>query len=202
MLIGLTGGIASGKSTVARFLAERGAAVIDADSLGHRAYEPDTPAFRAVVAAFGAEIVGEDGRIDRRRLGARVFNDPAELTRLTDIVWPEIRRLALEDAEKIRAERPETPIVLEAAVLLEAGWEDMVDEVWVVLVEPEVAIARLASRDGLDREQALARIRSQMSNAERAAQARVQIDNSGSEVDLRAELDRCWSELPRRAPAE
>ena len=94
IVVGLTGGIASGKSTVARALALRGAHVIDADKLGHRAYEPGTRAHREVIATFGAEVRAADGTIDRAALGAKVFGKPAELKRLTDIVWPEIRRLA------------------------------------------------------------------------------------------------------------
>lgn len=171
--------------------------MIDADLLGHRAYEPGTRGFDQVVEAFGLEVVGEDGKIDRRELGARVFGKPDALRRLTDIVWPEIRRLALEEAARIRGERSKTVIVLEAAVLLEAEWDDMVDEVWVVVVEPEVAIARLAERDGVDREGALARIRSQMTNRERAKRAQVVIDNSGSEAELREELDRHWGRVAR-----
>lgn len=93
MKIGLTGGIASGKSTAGRYLAQLGAHIIDADQLGHRAYEPDTAAFADVVATFGADVVGGDGRIDRKALGGKVFGDPQALSRLTAIVWPEIRQI-------------------------------------------------------------------------------------------------------------
>ncbi|MEZ5557540.1 MAG: dephospho-CoA kinase [Pseudomonadales bacterium] len=198
MIIGLTGGIASGKSTAARYLGARGAYVIDADKLGHRAYEPDTAAFAAVVGAFGKDVVASDGQIDRRVLGGKVFGDPAALKRLTDIVWPEIRRLAeLEIAGARRAE-PDRPVVLEAAVLLEAGWQDMVDEIWVVLVAPEVAVARATRRDGSDAESVQRRIDAQLTNAERRAGASVVIDNSGTEAELEAQLDREWL---RVAPA-
>ena len=119
-VIGLTGGIASGKSTAASFLRERGAHVIDADRLGHRAYEPDTEAFRAVVDAFGEDIVAADGQVDRRALGGKVFGKPQVLKQLTDIVWPEIRRLAEIEIEATLEEDPARLVVLEAAVLLEA----------------------------------------------------------------------------------
>ncbi|HEY8490008.1 MAG TPA: dephospho-CoA kinase, partial [Dehalococcoidia bacterium] len=127
--IGLTGGIASGKSTISRMLADRGAVIIDADRLGHEAYRPGTPAYRRVVEAFGPEIVGPNGEIDRAKLGARVFGNPEQMKRLTDIVWPAIRELAREriEAERRRGTRV---VVLEAAVLVEAGWFDLVDEVW------------------------------------------------------------------------
>jgi dephospho-CoA kinase len=195
----VTGGIASGKSTAVAHLVELGAERIDADLLGHRVYERGTPGFDAVVRAFGAEIVAPDGAIDRRALGAKVFGRPEQLRRLTDIAWPRIRQLALEEIGRIRRARPEALIALEAAVLLEAGWEDIVDEVWVVIVDPEIAIARLAARNALSREEALARIRSQLSNAQRSARADVVIDNSGTLEQLRAAVEREWAALRQRA---
>ena len=192
MIIGLTGGIASGKSTAAAYLGEKGASVIDADKLGHRAYEPDTDAFAQVVAAFGPEVVGADGQIDRKVLGGKVFGDPAALDRLTGIIWPEIGRLALTEFEVARAARPDANIVLEAAVMLEAGWEPMVDEVWVVIVEPDTAVARATARDGVEEEAVRKRIAAQLSNDERRAKADIVIDNSGDEAALLAQLDAQW----------
>ena len=192
MIIGLTGGIASGKSTAAAYLGEKGASVIDADKLGHQAYEPDTDAFAQVVAAFGPEVVGADGQIDRKVLGGKVFGDPAALDRLTGIIWPEIGRLALAEFEVARAARPDAPIVLEAAVMLEAGWEPMVDEVWVVIVEPDTAVARATARDGVEEEAVRKRIAAQLSNDERRAKADIVIDNSGDEAALLAQLDAQW----------
>ncbi|MCY4012402.1 MAG: dephospho-CoA kinase [Gammaproteobacteria bacterium] len=193
IVIGLTGGIASGKSTAARHLGERGATVIDADKLGHRAYDPGTPGFDKVVAAFGDGVVS-DGQIDRRALGGKVFADPKQLKRLTDIVWPEILDLAKADIDAAKA-RGETIVVLEAAVLLEAGWEDEVDEVWVVAVEPEIAVERASARDGVDAAAVQARIDAQLSNAERMAKADTVIDNSGTEAMLLGALDREWQRL-------
>ena len=175
-----------------------GAAVIDADVLGHRAYEPDTRAFRDVVEAFGADIVGADGRIDRRTLGGKVFGDPAALGRLTGIIWPEIRRLATMEIAALQADRPDGHVVLEAAVMLEAGWEDMVDEVWVVTVEPEAAVARATARDGVGEEAVRKRIASQLSNEARRARADIVIDNSGDEAALRARLDAEWARISGR----
>ncbi|MBM4206362.1 MAG: dephospho-CoA kinase, partial [Gammaproteobacteria bacterium] len=136
VVIGLTGGIASGKSTVARLLAESGAHVLDADKLGHRVYEPHRLAFRQVVDVFGPDVIGTDGTIDRKVLGGKVFGKPDELKKLTDIVWPEINRMAKEAITDAIATNPSQVVVLEAAVLLEAGWQRDMDEVWVVIVDP------------------------------------------------------------------
>ncbi len=195
VIIGLTGGIASGKSTAARLLGELGAYVIDADKLGHRAYEPDRPAFAAVVAAFGDDVVAENGQIDRKVLGGKVFGDDDALKRLTDIVWPEIRNLANEEMAAARAENPGCIIVLEAAVMFEAGWHKTVDQVWCVVVAPEVAIERATARDGIDAEAVQARIDAQLSNAEREAQSDIVIDNSGTPEDLERQVKAAWANL-------
>lgn len=192
MKIGLTGGIASGKSTAARYLAQLGAHVIDADQLGHRVYEPGTRGFERVVEAFGDDVVGEDGRIDRKVLGARVFGAPERLTRLTDIVWPEILRLAETQMVDVETVDPGRIIVLEAAVLLEAGWQDAVDEVWAIIVEPELAVQRACARDGLSEDDVRRRIDAQIGNHERRARAHVVIDNSQDPETLLARLDREW----------
>jgi len=200
VVIGLTGGIASGKSTAARYLAEKGAHMIDADKLGHRIYEAGRPAFDKVVAAFGDDVVGGDGEIDRRVLGGKVFGSPEQLKRLTDIAWPEIRAMATEEISQARRQGASI-VVLEAAVLLEANWQSDVDEVWVVTVEPEVAIARATARDGVDEAAVQARIDAQLSNAERIALSDVVIANGGSEAELLSKLDAEWQRL-RRASLE
>lgn len=175
--------------------------MIDADQLGHRVYETGRPAFDKVVAAFGDDVVGNDGEIDRRILGGKVFGSPEQLKRLTDIAWPEI--LAMAKHEIGQAGTNGAPIVvLEAAVLLEANWQSDVDEVWVVTVEPEVAIQRATTRDGVDEAAVQARIDAQLSNAERIARADVVIDNGGAESELLAKLDAEWERLcpmPREA---
>ena len=197
-VLGLTGGIASGKSTAATQLKELGAMVLDADRYGHRVYEQDTPGFHAIVNEFGHDLVGEDGEIDRRVLGGKVFGDPAQMKRLTDIVWPEIRRLAAEEIAEIRDREPETVIVLEAAVLIEAEWQDLADEVWVIVVEPELAKKRLMQRNGLNEEQAEARIESQLTNKERLEHADVNIKNSGSLKEFGEAVQKQWDRLQRR----
>ena len=199
-VIGLTGGIASGKTTVTRFFRENAIPVIDADLLGHRTYEPGTETYRAVVRAFGEEIVAADGTIDRRVVGAKVFGKPEELKRLTDIVWPGIRRLAREELSALETAGNELAM-LEAAVLFEAGWEDLCDEIWVVVVEPDLAVKRLAERNNLDEAAARARIASQLSNAERVAKADLVIENNNSLADLETRIGAAWSELQQRLHA-
>lgn len=201
MIIGLTGGIASGKSTASKYFAERGAYVIDSDKLGHLAYEPGTEAFTAVARTFGPEVVGADGRIDRKVLGSKVFGRPEELKKLTDIVWPEIRRLTQLEIEAALAEDPDRVVVLEAAVMLEAGWNRSTDEVWVVIVEPDIAVARAVARDGLDPAAVRSRIASQLSNAERSARADVVIDNSGTLEEFMTRLEATWGALEARRAA-
>ncbi|HMO95638.1 MAG TPA: dephospho-CoA kinase [Tepidiformaceae bacterium] len=196
-VIGLTGGIASGKSTVTAFFRDREVPVIDADILGHRTYDPGTDTFDAVVKAFGPDLVAPDGTIDRKVLGGKVFGKPEELKRLTDIVWPGIRRLASQQLSEFET-AGNSLVVLEAAVLFEAGWEDLVHEVWVVVVEAEQAIQRLATRNGLDEAAARARIDSQLSNAERTARADVVIENNGTLEELQARIQDAWNALEGR----
>lgn len=198
VVIGLTGGIASGKSTVSEILRELGAVVIDADRVGHRSYEPGTPGFQKVVNAFGHDIVGEDGAIDRRVLGGKVFGAPEEMERLNAIIWPEIRNLIQEEIDQMRVHDPEAVVVLEAAVLLEAGWQDLCDEVWVVNTTIRNAVERLKERNGLSEDAAMARINSQMSARERSEHADVKIENTGTAEQLRARVERAWRQLDKR----
>ncbi|PFG74487.1 dephospho-CoA kinase [Tepidiforma thermophila] len=199
-VIGLTGGIASGKSTVTSFFRERGIPVIDADILGHRTYDPGTETYQKVVETFGQDVVAADGTIDRKVLGSKVFGRPEELKKLTDIVWPGIRRLASEQLAEFEAAGNEL-VVLEAAVLLEAGWEDLVDEIWVVVVDPEIAVQRLAARNGLDPDAARARIASQLTNEERIARGDVIIENNGTLDELNARIQQAWDSLQERLRA-
>lgn len=188
-VIGLTGGIASGKSTAAAYAGELGAHVIDADKLGHRVYEPGTPGFAKVVETFGDDVVDAEGNIDRRRLGSKVFADPAELRKLTDISWPQIKEYA-RDEIATASKTSDSAIVLEAAVLLEAGWQDIVDEVWAITVPAETALVRATMRDGVDAKVIQERINAQISNEERTAQADVCIENTGSLADLKTAIDK------------
>lgn len=196
--IGLTGGIASGKSTVVELLREFGAATIDADKLGHQTYEPGSDTFRAVVAAFGDELVAEDGTIDRRVLGSKVFGKPDELKRLTDIVWPGIRALAAAELQRLDAAGTEVA-VLEAAVLIEAEWQDLVDEVWVVSVSADAARERLMARNNMSAEDADARISSQLSNDERLRHADIVLDTDCPLDEVRGRVEAAWTALAERS---
>jgi len=198
--IGLTGGIASGKSTVSAILAEQGATVLDADQLGHRSYDPGTPAFDAVVAAFGSAIVATDGTIDRAKLGAQVFADSGGLKKLTDIVWPAIRVLAHTELQRL-AQQGIDVSVLEAAVMIEAGWQDLVDEVWVVSVPTDIARQRLMARNGLSVEDADSRIAAQIGDAEREIEADVVIDTDCSLEQVRERVLQAWIAFGERASA-
>ena len=197
LVIGLTGGIASGKTTVTQYFRDRDVPVIDADVLGHRTYEPGTDTFAAVVATFGDDLVADDGSIDRRVLGGKVFGKPEELKRLTDIVWPGIRKLASEELSALEVAGTELA-VLEAAVLFEAGWEDLVDEIWVTVVEPDLAVTRLAERNGLEEADARARIESQLSNEERIGKAGYVIENNGTLEALQTAVESSWNQLQER----
>ncbi len=195
MIIGLTGGIASGKSTVASTLGNWGAYVIDADKLGHGAYISGTQAFIDVVAAFGEDIVGADGEVDRRSLGGKVFANADALKKLTDIVWPAIMRMAEKEIAAAQTENPNRVVVLEAAVLIEADWLGLVDEVWVTVVEPSVAIERASARDGVDAAAVQARIDAQLSNDERIAKAHQVIHNAGDEDHLIEQIRLLWAAI-------
>ncbi len=200
--IGLTGGIASGKSTVSAMLRELGAHVIDADQVGHAVYEPGAPAWVQLVQAFGREIVGEDGRIDRKKLGPIVFADPARLQTLNSIVHPLMRKMMEDRLEALRQEGITTIAVIEAAILIEGGWASLVDEIWVTAVPESVALERLVGRNGLTPEQAEARIRSQMGNEERKQYALRVIDTAGSLEDVQLQVNVLWADVLTRAKAK
>ena len=175
-VIGVTGGICSGKSTVVQLLEEKGVQVLDADKLGHEAYEPGTDCFNLLVNHFGSDIVS-DGKINRKALGSIVFSNPDQMKSLQGIVWPEIRRLINDRIDAFKAQGVEI-VALEAAVMIEAGWYDIADELWVVVVERDVAVNRMIERNSVSEEDALKRINSQLSNTERCEHATVVINNN------------------------
>ena len=191
--IGVTGGIGSGKSSAVEILAELGAVVIEADRVGHEVYAPGTVGFDQVVTAYGPDIVGADGAIDRKRLGAIVFGDPSALGRLNAIVHPLIRDAVAQRVTTARASG-RAPIVVEAALLIEAKWDALVDEVWLLVARREVIEERLASQRGMEPAAVAARMRAQLSDEERRAHAAVVIDNSGSRDQLREQIERLWRE--------
>jgi dephospho-CoA kinase len=174
-------------------LRELGAVVLDADKVGHSVYRAGTPGFEAVVAAFGPAIIGPDGEIDRKKLGAIVFADPAQLEKLNQIVHPLIRAAMLDQLAQLRREG--VPLaVIEAAILIEAGWTALVDEVWVAIAPLPVVVQRVRQRNNLTEEQVLERVRAQLSEAERLAHADVVIDTNCSLDELRATVRQLWQE--------
>ena len=195
LTVGLTGGIGSGKSTVAKMLAELGAPSFDADKVGHDIYSPGGPAYKDVIAAFGDGVVASDGTIDRKKLGPIVFADPAQLKRLESIVHPRMFERMREMVAQMRAQGVTAPIVIEAAILIEAKWQPLFDEIWLVMAPRERVIERVELERGLKREQTEARIKAQLSDDERRKHASLVIDNSGTIEDLRAKVTVLWQEL-------
>lgn len=202
-VIGLTGGIASGKSTISEQLARRGAHIIDADRVGHRVLAADGgEAYAGVVAAFGREIVDEAGEIVRARLGKVVFADPARLAELNRLVHPSMAERMRREIDKVRSAAPPPPaIVLDAAILFEAGWDPLCDEVWTVSVAPEEAVRRVVARQGLTPDEARARIAAQLGNEEREARGDRVIRNDGTLKQLGATIDELVAALAARGGA-
>ena len=198
LTIGLTGGIGSGKSTVAQILGEFGAPILDADKVAHSTYAPGAPAYDAVVAAFGADIVAPDRTIDRKKLGAVVFGSPERLNKLTSIVWPATFASIRRNVAELRASGAKLPIVVEAAILIEANWQPLFDEIWLVRASREQVVARIESQRGLKPAETEARIRAQLSDEERAKHATLVIENNGSIEELRELLKTVWSEALKR----
>jgi dephospho-CoA kinase len=194
--VGLTGGIGSGKSAVARGLAAHGAVVIDADALAREVVEPGTPALAEITAEFGPEVLTAEGALDRPRLGAIVFADDARLARLNAIVHP---RVAERTEELMGQAPPDSVVVYDVPLLVENGLAPMYDVVVVVDAPEEVRIARLAADRGMPEDQARARIRAQASRADRLAVADVVVDNSGSRADLERRVAELWADLAGRA---
>jgi len=190
-VIGLTGGIGSGKSMVSQFMQELGAVLIDADTVGHEAYQPGTDTWRELIAAFGEQILASDNSIDRKKLGGIVFGNSESLARLNQIMYPRMHQMMGDRIEECRRQGVEV-VVLEAAILLEAGWNQLVDEVWITVAPESVVVERTRERTGLPEEQILARIRSQMSSEERAKHADVVINNDGSLEELKDKVRELW----------
>jgi dephospho-CoA kinase len=197
LTIGLTGGIGSGKSEASGILRELGALAIDADIVGHETYRSGQPAWDEIVEAFGDEVIGLDGEIDRRELGRIVFDDPGSLKRLTDIVWPKIRE-GLKDRMAGERDGGGTDVlVVEAAVLFEAGWENLFDEIWVVTASEKDVLERLERQRNQKPEQTRARVRAQMTNEEREQRADVMVRNDEDRAALAATVKKLWTDRTR-----
>jgi len=198
IVVGLTGGIGSGKSTVSALFAERGAVVVDADAITRQLQAPGQPVLAAIVERFGPEIVFSDGTLDRAALAAIVFGDPAALKELTSIVHPAV---GTEITRRLEAERSgDRVVVLDVPLLVESGRYRVAGLV-VVDVDPDVAVERLVRFRGMSEADARARMANQVSRADRLAKADWVIDNSGDLADLEDQVDAAWTWIQTLPPS-
>ncbi len=201
LLIGLTGGIASGKSSVSQILRDMGATVIDSDANVRELQEPGQPVFQAIVAAFGPPVVGADGRLDRQALGDLVFRDAAERRRLEQIVHPAVRQRMWEQVAAARAQGLPA-VVIDVPLLIEVGLHQQMDQIWVVYVDPQTQLSRLQRRDGAGEEEARRRVAAQMPLAEKVKLAHLVVDNNGSLTATREQVAAAWAAALAAAEAE
>ncbi len=195
LLVGLTGGIATGKSTVSEMLRQRGAVIIDADVLAREVVEPGEPALRAIVAEFGAGVLQPDGRLDRKKLGAIVFGDAAKRKRLEGITHPAIRERFARHLAELMAAGFAGLVFFDAPVMIESGNYKTMDRMVVVATDEPIQVARLMARDGIDRDEAMRKIRSQMPLAEKVKLADHVIRNNGDRRETEAEVERVYRAL-------
>ncbi|MCD2442261.1 dephospho-CoA kinase [Agromyces sp. SYSU K20354] len=194
-LIGLTGGIASGKSTVARRLVEHGAVHLDADHLARRVVEPGTPALAAIVEQFGAEFLRADGTLDREKLGKHIFGDDAARARLNAIVHPAVRELSGRLIAKAEAENPSAVVVYDVPLLVEASVDHPFDLIVVTNAPRRTQVKRLVEERGLDALQAEARVDAQVDNTKRLEIADVVIDTDGTLAHTMSQADALWARI-------
>ena len=199
-LVALTGGIASGKSTVGRLLEEKGAYLLDSDKMAREVVRKETPGWQEIVDHFGRDILGPDGEIDRQRLAGIIFNDPGERAFLNGVTHPRIFQLMAEELRDIEAETGGKGIViLDIPLLVEAKAGKMFDFTLVVDASPQIQVERLQKDRGSSTEEAWSRINSQVSREERLRVADLVIHNDGGMGDLEKEVEEAWKELRRRA---
>ncbi len=190
-VIGLIGGIGSGKSSVSAILHSLGVEIIDADKVGHEAYNPNSEGWKKVISVFGQDIVGPENEIDRKKLGGIVFSDPSEMEKLNKLMHPIIHNL-VEEKIKLLSHQGVKVVVLEAAILIEANWQDLTDEIWLAKSNQEVVIERVQLRNNFTREEIIKRIQSQMSNDEREKHSDIVIDNNGTIEQLEEKVKTLW----------
>ncbi|NLC07957.1 MAG: dephospho-CoA kinase [Syntrophomonadaceae bacterium] len=196
-VIGLTGGIASGKTTVSNYLRELGAVIIDTDILAREIVEPGTPAWQEIVDYFGPGVLTPEGNLDRLALGQIVFSNPVAREKLNQMTHPRIKEKTREQLDHLAMERPETVAVVDAPLLIEASFTTLVDQIWLVAVDEQTQIARLKTRNGMSEEEARSRIASQMALSEKLKLADKVIDNSGSLAATLSQVRGLWDELNR-----
>ncbi len=194
-VIGLTGGIASGKSMVSRILRSLGAHIVDADMIARELVKPGLPAWKEIVEKFGRDILLADNNINRPLLGQIIFQDPEKRKVLNDILHPRILEEAKRQIQELAKKHPRDIIVFDAALLIELGAHQLVDKVILVYIPVEKQVERLMKRDGLTREEALQRINAQMPGEEKKRFADYIIDTSGSEEDVRKQTEKIFSEI-------
>ena len=196
-VIGLIGGIGSGKSSVSAILHSLGVEIIDADKVGHEAYTPNSEGWKKVISVFGQDIVGPENEIDRKKLGGIVFSDPSEMEKLNKLMHPIIHNL-VEEKIKLLSNQGVKVVVLEAAILIEANWQDLTDEIWLAKSNQEVVIERVQLRNNFTREEIIKRIQSQMSNDEREKHSDIVIDNNGTIEQLEEKIKTLWQSRVNR----
>ncbi|HIB16700.1 MAG TPA: dephospho-CoA kinase [Candidatus Lambdaproteobacteria bacterium] len=195
LLIGLTGGIASGKSTVLQHLRQAGYSVIDADKLGHKVLEQGNPGYNKVVKCFGNEILNPDGSVNRTALGRIVFVDAEKLKQLNEISHPIIAEMIQKEFEESVSDSNGGIVFLEAALLIEANWYKVCGYIWVVSLDPTVALRRLQERDNLSETEAKLRVGAQLDQEERLAYADVVLQNEGTLEELFTQTQQALREL-------
>ncbi len=178
-IIGLTGGIGSGKSMITQYLIDQGIAVIDADQLSRDIVKPSTPGLKKIAESFGQEYLLDDGELDRAKMGELVFKDKEKLSLLNSLLHPILRAEIKREIECFRS-KGHTLVILDAAILIESKMQDLVDEIWLVYADQETQIERIMKRDGFTRAQVIARIGSQMPIEEKKKHADIIIDNNQS----------------------
>ncbi|MDH5364023.1 MAG: dephospho-CoA kinase [Dehalococcoidia bacterium] len=194
IIVSVTGNIGSGKSTVCQILARLGATIIDADELAHETYKPHSQTWQELINTFGKDIAKANEKIDRQKLGQIVFSHPEALAKLNQIVHPRTYGMAQEKIEDYRRQGAKA-IVVEATLLIEAGWTDLVDKVWLVVTPEDVAIQRLTQHKGISKAQILARLKAQMPAEEKMKYADEVIYNAGSLNQLEAKVTELWHKL-------
>nr|WP_156040089.1 dephospho-CoA kinase [Alicyclobacillus macrosporangiidus] len=199
VIVGLTGGIATGKSTVTQMLRDLGAYVVDADVWARRVVEPGTPGLQEIAAAFGPEVLNPDGTLNRARLGAIVFHDEAARLRLNAITHPRVRAGMKEETERYLAAHPDEPIVWDVPLLFEGETRFLVNVTVLVWCDEATQLRRLMARNGLDEAEAMARIRAQMPMEEKRRMADYVIDNGGTLEETRAQVVTLWERLCAQA---
>ncbi len=199
LIIGLTGGIATGKTTVAEMLRQLGAYVIDADAVVRELEEPGQPVWQSIVDAFGPAVLDQSGRLNRSHLADIIFSDPEARRRLNAITHPAAVARMFTLAEEAR-ERGAQAVVLDVPLLFEAGMEKAVDQIWVVKTDQKTQLSRLMERQHLTMDQAMARILSQMPLDQKVAQADVVIDNNGSLAETKRQVEQAWLRVAAMPP--